>query len=69
MNRSERPDDNQYLLIIEAGNHFRLIMIVDIVNKDVLDLSEDKIASILLEGKFSKPSIKLLYPDVNLHKY
>ncbi len=60
---------NQYLLIMETGDPFGLIMIVDIVNKDILDLSEDTIVSILLEGKFSKPSIRLLYPDVNLHKH
>jgi len=60
---------NQYLLIIEVRDPFGLIMIVNIVNKDVLDLSEDTIVSILLEGKFSEPSIRLLYPDVDLYKH
>lgn len=60
---------NRYLLITEAGDPFGLIMIVDIVNKDVLDLSKDTIVSILLEEKFSEPSIRLLYPDVDLHKH
>ncbi|RGB39647.1 hypothetical protein C1646_802734 [Rhizophagus diaphanus] len=57
---------NRYLLITEAGDPFGLIMIVDIVNKDVLELSKVTIVSILLEGKFSEPSIRLLYPDVDL---
>ncbi|GET50416.1 uncharacterized protein OCT59_026133 [Rhizophagus irregularis] len=57
---------NRYLLITEAGYPFGLIMIVDIVNKDVLDLTKDTIVSILLEEKFSEPSIILTLIFINI---